>query len=75
MNVGIIATRSRSHCHNLERELKDLGIAYEVLFVEDHPEAVQRYNIRHSPNLVVDDEALFRRQPNESELQAIFTRR
>jgi len=73
MNVRIIATRDWSHYHNLERELKDLGVVYEVLFVEDHPEIAQRYSIRHSPNLVVDDEVVFRRQPTEGELRALFT--
>ena len=72
MNVRIIATRDCSHYHNLERELKDLGVVYEVLFVEDHPEIVQRYSIRHSPNLVVDDEVVFRRQPTEGELPPLF---
>jgi len=72
MNVRIIATRGCSHCRNLERELKDLAILYEVLFVEDHPEIVQRYSIRHSPNLVVDEEVVFRRQPTEGELRALF---
>ena len=75
MNVRIIATRSCSHCHDIERDLKDLAIVYEVLYVEDHPEVVQRYNIRHSPNLVVDDEVVFRRQPSEAELRALFTDR
>jgi len=74
MNVMIIATRSCSHCNNLERELKGLAIAYEVLFAEDHPEIVQRYGIRHSPNLIVDDEVVFRRQPTEGELRALFAR-
>lgn len=73
MKVRIIATRNCSHYHNLERELKDLAVVYEVLFVEDHPEIVQRYSIRHSPNLVVDDEVVFRRQPTEGELRALFT--
>ncbi len=72
MNVTIIATRSCSHCHNLERELQDLGVAYELLFVEDHPEVVARYSIRHSPNLVVDGVVAFRRQPTESELKCCF---
>lgn len=75
MNVTIIATHGCSHRHNIERDLKDLAIAYEVLYVEDHPEVVQRYNIRHSPNLVVDDEVVFRRQPSEAELRALFTDR
>lgn len=73
MNVRIIATRDCSHYRNLERELKDLGVVYDVLFVEDHPEIAQRYSIRHSPNLVVDDEVVFRRQPTEGELRALFT--
>lgn len=73
MNVKIIATRDCSHCHSLEHELKDLAVVYEVLFVEDHPEIVQRYSIRHSPNLVVDDEVVFRRQPTEEELRAFFS--
>ena len=75
MNVRIIATHNCSHRHNIERDLKDLAIAYEVLYVEDHPEVVQRYNIRHSPNLVVDDEVVFRRQPSEAELRALFAGR
>ena len=74
MNVRIIATRDCSHYHNLERELKDLAVGYEVLFVEDHPEIVERYSIRHSPNLVVDDEVVFRSQPTEDELRALFKR-
>ncbi|MDP1926977.1 MAG: thioredoxin family protein [Thiobacillus sp.] len=73
MNVRIIATRDCSHYHDLERELKDLGVVYEVLFVDDHPEIAQRFSIRHSPNLVVDDEVVFRRQPTEGELRALFT--
>jgi len=51
-----------------------LAVLYEVLFVEDHPEIVERYSIRHSPNLVVNDEVVFRRQPTEDELRALFKR-
>ena len=75
MEVRIIATHTCSHRHNLEQELKSLGIIYEVLFVEDHPDIVQRYGIRHSPNLVVDDEVVFRRQPTEDELRVYFAGR
>jgi glutaredoxin len=75
MDVKIVATRTCSHCPNLERELKDLGIEYEVLRVEDHPDMVKKYGIRHSPNLVVDDEVIFRRQPSEQELKAFFAER
>lgn len=72
MEVMIIGTRTCTHCRGLERELRDLGIPYEVCFVEEHPELVARYGIRHSPNLVVDGEVAFRGQPTESELKCCF---
>jgi glutaredoxin len=73
MNVKIVATRECNHRPNLEHELADLGIRYELVFVEDRPELVQRFGIRHSPNLVVDDKVVFRGQPSEAELRAYFS--
>jgi hypothetical protein len=35
--------------------LHDLGIEYQLAYAEDEPELVQKYGIRHSPNLIVDD--------------------
>jgi glutaredoxin len=70
MNVKIIATRACSHRPNLERELRDLGVSYQLLFVEDQPEIAERFNIRHSPNLVINGAVVFRGQPSESELLA-----
>lgn len=75
MSVKIIATKTCSHCPNLERELRDLGIRYEVVFVEEHPETITRYGIRHSPNLVVEEQVVFRGQPSEHELRAFFASR
>lgn len=72
MNVKIVATRSCSHCASLQRELNELGIPFEVLLVEEHPDVVVTYNIRHSPNLVVNDEVVFRGQPSVHELRALF---
>ncbi|MCP5441088.1 MAG: thioredoxin family protein [Chromatiaceae bacterium] len=74
MKVQIIATRACSHRPNLEHELRQLGVAYEVLYVEDHPVAAERLSIRHSPNLVVDGDVICRGQPTQHELQALFER-
>ena len=52
------------------KELECLQIPYRVCYVEGCPELVQKVSIRHSPNLVVDDEIVFRRQPTEIELHA-----
>lgn len=69
MDVMIIATKDCSHCTNLTKELADLGVEYRLVYAEDEPELVQKYGIRHSPNLIVDDEVKFRRQPTEHELR------
>ena len=69
MDVMIIASRNCSHCANLARELEDLGIDYRLVYAESEPELVRKYNIRHSPSLIVDGEVKFRRQPTEYELR------
>ncbi len=74
MNVMIIATKGCSHCSNLKKEMDDLGIEYRLVYAEDEPELVQKYSIRHSPNLIVDDEVKFRRQPTEQELRECLNR-
>ncbi len=68
MMVKIVASKTCSHRPNMERELRELGIDYEVLFVEEHPEVIERYAIRHSPNLIID-EVVYRGQPTEDELR------
>ena len=72
MNVQIIATRACSHRPSLERELKDLGVSYTTLFVEEHPELVTRYRIRHSPNLVIDGQVVCQGLPAEHELARLL---
>jgi len=72
MNVKIVATKSCSHCKGLQHELGELGIPFEVLYVEEHPDVVATYGIRHSPNLLVDEEIVFRGQPSVHELRDFF---
>ena len=75
MDVMIIATKACTHRKNLEKELECLRIPYHVNFVEDDAGLIQRFGIRHSPNLVVDDEVVFRKQPTEVELRVFFQRK
>jgi len=72
MDVMIIATKACTHRKNLEKELECLHIPYRMYFVEDRADLVQKFSIRHSPNLIVDDEVVFRKQPTEVELHAYF---
>jgi glutaredoxin len=77
MNVTIIATKTCSHRPILERELQELEVPYIVRFVEDHPEIAQKHDLHQSPNLLVDDQMVFRRRgdrplPSPSELKQIL---
>ncbi|MHB1084877.1 MAG: glutaredoxin family protein [Thiobacillus sp.] len=72
MNVKIIATKGCSHCLGLQHELRDMGIPFEVLLVEEHPDVVATHGIRHSPNILVNEEVVFRGQPSPHELRQFF---
>ena len=72
MDIMIIATKGCSHCKNLKKELDDLGLSYEVKYAEECPELVEKYQIRHSPNLIVNGTVAFRRQPTEGELKDLL---
>ena len=69
MDVMIVATRQCGHYPSLSKELEALNVPHQVVFVEDDPELAQKLNIRHSPNVVVDGEVVFRGQPSEAELR------
>lgn len=75
MKVQLLVTKTDFSLPNLENEFKDLGISFEVEYIEEHPELVAAHNIRHSPNIIVDGQLAFRRQPSENELRAYFEAR
>ena len=72
MNAMIMATKDCSHCQNFSRELENIGIHHSVVYCDDNPELVRKYGIRHSPNLIVNGEVVFREQPTEGELKVFF---
>ncbi len=76
MNVIIVATRMCHHRHVLERQLRALGVPYQVRFAEEHPHLVEKYALRGSPNLLVDNQLVFRamhrRLPSEAQLKAFL---
>lgn len=72
MNVLIIGTKGCSQCKNLSRELDDIGIMHNIIYCDDEPELVQKYGIWHSPNVIVNGDVVFRRQPSEGELRNFF---
>lgn len=72
MNIKLIVTKTCSHCKDLKKEFEDLGLDYELCYVEDNPDLVRTYNIRHSPNIMVDNEIVCRGLVSEGELRNLL---
>ena len=72
MDVTLLVTKSDFSTSNLEAELKNLGIEFKVQYIENHPELVSTYQIRHSPNIFVNGNLIFRTQPTPEQLKAYF---
>lgn len=66
MKVTIYATKDCSHAPLLEKKLQDRNVDYELKYVEDNPGAIKNYQIYNSPNIVIDNEVVFRASPNTS---------
>jgi len=64
MEILILATKGCSHTSQLERRLKEMAVNYQLKYVEDDPEAMRKYQIRNSPNLIIDDKVVFRASPD-----------
>ncbi len=75
MDITILATRDCHHRPLLEKHLQKLGLEYRVQWFEDHPEAVEDLYLRHSPNLLVDGEVVFRDMPSLPQLREYFDTR
>ena len=76
MRVTILATKDCAlHLPALERELRSLGIQYSLQLVEEHPDLAGQLGVASSPNLIVDDELVFRQLPAMSELKSFFLQR
>ncbi len=66
MKVVIIATKNCNHRPILEEHLKQLSVSFDTRFFDDEPELVKKYNLHHSPNLVLNDKVVFHAEPNKS---------
>lgn len=72
MDVIIAVTRSCQHCPILKRELDHMNIPYRVHYLEEHPEWVEKFDLKGSPNVIVDGELIFRKMPGLSEFRDYF---
>lgn len=69
----ILLTSNTCHCVDVEKELTTLGFSYEICDVEDCPDLVQRFGIRHCPTLILDDQrAIFVDAGNVTQLRQLL---
>lgn len=72
MKVTIVATKTCRHCPQLERNLKDLAIPYDVIYAEDNSKLCEEHCIVRSPNIMVDGKVVFQGMPTLFELKKIL---
>ncbi|MFO8175496.1 MAG: thioredoxin family protein, partial [Longimicrobiales bacterium] len=65
--IILFATRSCPHRPVMESWLEELGVDYRLAYVEDHEREAERYAVRQSPSLVIDDELVFQGMPSKAE--------
>ncbi|SRX75714.1 rhodanese-like domain-containing protein [Aequorivita antarctica] len=55
MEIIIAATKSCQHRPSLEKVLQKAWLPYKVNYFEEHPEIFEKYQLKHSPLLIVDE--------------------
>jgi len=55
MEILIAATKTCPHRPLLEKVLQEAWLPYKVNYFEDHPEIFEKYQLKHSPLLIVDE--------------------
>lgn len=68
MKITIAATKTCTHRPKLEEQLLDSGLQYEVLYFEDHPELIEKYDLKTSPLLIVDEKVVSAGMPEHSQI-------
>lgn len=74
MKIQLVTTKSR-HCVGVEQELQALELPYTVLYAEEYPELVARFDIRHSPTLIIDEtQAIPVEEQSANQVEALLHR-
>ena len=55
MEIVIAATKTCQHRSLLEKIFQNAWLPYKVIYFEDHPELLEKYQLKHSPLLIVDE--------------------
>ncbi|WP_371189305.1 hypothetical protein [Thalassotalea maritima] len=73
MDVQLLVTKTDFSIANLKNEMQCVGVDCRIDYIEQHPELVSQYNLKHSPNILVDGQLVFRYQPTINQLKEYFS--
>lgn len=54
MEILIAVTKTCPNRIFLEHELQNAWLPYQLIYFEEHPELLEKYQLEHSPLLIVD---------------------
>jgi len=71
MNITIAATKTCNHRPLLEQQLQDAGLDYTVKYFDEHPEVIEKFKVKTSPLLIVDDELVSVGMPEHGKIEVL----
>jgi predicted thioredoxin/glutaredoxin len=69
--VTLGVTKTCPHCQVLTKYFEEHGVPCKVKFIEEDPEFSQKHDLTRSPNVLVNDEVVYRGMPTPEELERI----
>lgn len=74
MKITIAATKTCNHRPILEQQLQEAGLQYKLQYFEDHPELVEKYRLKTSPVLLVNDEVVSVGMPGQQKITELINK-
>ncbi|MCB9352395.1 MAG: thioredoxin family protein [Lewinellaceae bacterium] len=74
MEILIAATKTCHHRPVLEQVLQNAWLPYKIIYFEDHPEVLEKYQIEHSPLLIVDEKVESTGMPGTDKINQLKVR-
>ena len=71
MKILIAATKTCQHRPLLEKIFQNAWLPYKVIYFEDHPELLEKYQLEHSPLLIVDEKVESMGMPGKDKINEL----
>jgi hypothetical protein len=74
MKILLAATNTCQHRPLLEHALQIAWLPYKVIYFEDHPEILKKYQLQHSPLLIVNEKVKSGGMPGTDKINELIIR-